>query len=300
MTFNLKIDIPRKFWITILCLFFIITVPFNQASSEDCPSSKAFLETIQSVLKRDVEVRGIRPAAFNGLCEIHVRISGRDNILYTNPGSEYLFFGNLIESKTGKNLTRNALEQYTRLTPDALKRLYSLTAFTIGKGPVELFYATDPQCPYCKKGEKILKKLADADEIKVNFVLYPLSFHKGAKEQCISIICDRKGLHGLETEYQSENQCSEGKNKVEATIEFMKEKGITGTPAYIFTNGIIHSGLLRESNLRERLGLPPPKPENEINPHETDDKKAEGTSEKKKENNETEKGSEKKSKTLIE
>jgi thiol:disulfide interchange protein DsbC len=102
--------------------------------------------------------------------------------------------------------------------------------------------------------------LAEAGEIETHFILYPLSFHKNAKEQCISIICDKKGIQGLESEYQSENQCASGKNKVEATILFMKEKGITGTPGYIFTDGIIHTGLLREPNLRERLGLPPPKP----------------------------------------
>jgi len=227
---------------------------------DGCPSEKDLLEKIQPIVKREVEIRGIRPTAYNGLCEIHVRINGRDNILYTNPDNEFFVFGHLIESNTGENLTRQALEQYTKLSPNEVKNLKSYTAFSIGKGPVDVYYVTDPQCPYCKKGEAILKKLAESGEIRAHFLLYPLSFHENAKEQCISIICDKKGVEGLESEYQSENQCVPGKNKVEATILFMKEKGITGTPGYIFTDGIIHTGLLREPNLRERLGLPPPKP----------------------------------------
>jgi thiol:disulfide interchange protein DsbC len=267
-------------------MFLVFFLVVSQVMCDECPSKKDLLERIQPIVKRDVEIRGIRSTAYKGLCEIHVRISGRDNIMYTNPENEFFVFGHLIESKTGENLTREALEKYTKLSPKEVQKLKSYTAFSIGKGPVEVFYVTDPQCPYCKKGEAILKKLAENKEIRTHFILYPLSFHKNAKEQCISIICDNKGVEGLESEYQSENQCETGKNKIEATILFMKEKGITGTPGYIFTDGIIHTGLLREPNLRERLGLPPPipaeeKPESVKNPP-IKDKKAENTNHPKK------------------
>jgi len=250
----------QKHWKTILSTLVAFLLISGQVMCDNCPLEKDLLEKIQPIVKREVEIRGIRPTAYQNLCEIHVRISGRDNIVYTNQNTEFFVFGHLLEGKSGENLTRKALEEYTKLSPQEVKKLKSYTAFSIGKGPVEVFYVTDPQCPYCKKGEAILKKLSEAGEIKTHVILYPLSFHKNAKEQCISIICDNKGLEGLESEYQSENQCASGKNKVETTILFMKEKGITGTPGYIFTNGIIHTGLLREPNLRDRLNLPPPKP----------------------------------------
>lgn len=257
---NIIVELIKKHWAAKFVFLMASFIIVSCAVSDECPSKKDLLETIQPIVKREVEIRGIRPTAFQNLCEIHIRISGRDNIIYTNSKNEFFIFGHLIESKTGDNLTKNALEEYTKLSPKEIKKLKSYAAFSIGKGPVEVYYVTDPQCPYCKKGEAILKELSEAGEIRTHFILYPLSFHKNAKEQCISIICDNKGLEGLESEYQSENQCEAGKNKVEATILFMKEKGITGTPGYIFTDGIIHTGLLREPNLRSRLGLPPPKP----------------------------------------
>jgi thiol:disulfide interchange protein DsbC len=257
---TLKTGLSKKFWMSILSLLLFVIIFASQAICDSCPLKKDLLEKIQPIVKRDLEIRGIRPTDYKGLCEIHIRISGRDNIIYTNQNIEFFIFGHLIESNTGDNLTRESLEKYTKLSPKEVKTLKSYTAFSIGKGPVEVFYVTDPQCPYCKKGEAILKEMAETGEIKTHFILYPLAFHKNAKEQCISIICDKKGIEGLESEYQSENQCTQGKNKVEATILFMKEKGITGTPGYIFTDGIIHTGLLREPDLRERLGLPPPKP----------------------------------------
>jgi len=262
-TFFKKFDLSQFKVASVCCLLFIFYC-VDQSLCEECPTADQLQQSIHSIMKRDVEIKGIRKTPYKGLCEIHVRISGRDNILYTNPENQFFVFGHLIESKSGKNLTRKALEEYTRLSPKDVQKLKSYTAFSIGNGKIELFYVTDPQCPYCKKGEKILKKMADDGEITVHFILYPLSFHKGAKEQCISIICDKKGLEGLESEYLSENQCSQGKNKVEATNLFMKEKGITGTPGYIFTDGIIHTGLLHEPNLRDRLNLPPPKKDKEL------------------------------------
>jgi len=258
-----NISFYQKRMIAFCCVLTTCILLACQAMCDSCPSEKDLLERIQPIVKRDIEIRGIRPTAYKGLCEIHVRIGGRDNIMYTNSDNEFFVFGQLIESKTGENLTREALEKYTKLSPNEIKKLKSYTAFSIGKGPVEVYYVTDPQCPYCKKGEEILKQLAEAGEIQTHFILYPLSFHKNAKEQCISIVCDKKGIEGLEAEYQSENQCTKGKNLIETTILYMKEKGITGTPGYIFTDGIIHTGLLREPDLRERLGLPPPKPEQE-------------------------------------
>ncbi|MBF0450657.1 MAG: thioredoxin fold domain-containing protein [Candidatus Magnetomorum sp.] len=262
-----------NFWTALFCFFVVTISGINQAACENCPSSDQLQQSVQSIMKRDVEIKGIRSTPYKGLCEIHVRISGRDNLLYTNSENEFLMFGNLIESKSGANLTKKALEEYTRLSPKEVQKLRSYIAFSIGKSKVELFYVTDPQCPYCKKGEQILKKMAEDGEITVHFILYPLSFHKGAKEQCISIICDNKGLEGLESEYQSENQCAQGKNKVEATNLFMTEKGITGTPGYIFTDGIIHTGLLHEPMLRDRLGLPPPKEEEIPEPPKKTEKK---------------------------
>jgi thiol:disulfide interchange protein DsbC len=97
--------------------------------------------------------------------------------------------------------------------------------------------------------------MAEIEELQLKVLLFPLSFHTGAKEQCISAICDNKGLEGLHSGYKSENQCQEGKNKVENTLRFLKQKGMSGVPTYIFTDGKYHSGVLKEQDIKKRLGL---------------------------------------------
>ncbi len=250
---------PSRFWIGILCFLSIVIFKPDKALCETCPSKDQVHKTIQSVMKRDVQVISIGTTPYKGICEVYARAGGRDNVFYTDSENKFFMFGHLVESATGKSLTKKALEEYTKLSSKDMQRLKSYTAFTIGKAGVEFFYITDPQCPYCKQGEKILKKMADNGEITVHFVLYPLDFHKGAKEECISVICDNKGLEGLTSGYKSDNQCDEGKNKIEATILFMKEKGIAGTPGYIFKDGIIKKGLIKEPDLRRHLGLSPSK-----------------------------------------
>ena len=105
--------------------------------------------------------------------------------------------------------------------------------------------------------------MADQKKVQVRFLLLPLEFHKGAKEQCISVICDKKGLEDFEKGYRSENQYEEGRMLVASTVDFLKKKGIRSTPTYIFSNGRIHSGLLRGDDLERWLEMEAPKQKTE-------------------------------------
>jgi len=87
-------------------------------------------------------------------------------------------------------------------------------------------------------------------------LLFPLAMHKGAREQCIAVVCDKKGFDDLENGYKSDNQCASGAKLVDETIALLSGKGITGTPTYLFSDGRFQSGVLEADALRQRLGLP--------------------------------------------
>jgi thiol:disulfide interchange protein DsbC len=90
----------------------------------------------------------------------------------------------------------------------------------------------------------------------VKVLLFPLPMHEGAKEQCVAVVCDKKGFDDLENGYRSDNQCAEGVKLVDETIAFLQAKGIGSTPSYIFPDGRSQAGVLEEPVLRQRLGLP--------------------------------------------
>ncbi|SFM66096.1 DsbC family protein [Thermodesulforhabdus norvegica] len=222
----------------------MITLVVMAGAAGECPNAQVVHDGILKVFGRDFEVKDVIPSPISGICEAHVMVGGRYNILYVDSTGTYFFAGNLIEIATKKNLTQETLQSLNKLTAEDVKKLKELVAFTIGKKGPELFFVTDPQCPYCKKGLPIIKKLASEGKLQAHVLLFPLSFHKGAKEQSISIVCDKKGLEGLEAQYESENQCDKGKKLVEETVAFLQSKGVRGTPSYIFPNGNLHVGLI--------------------------------------------------------
>jgi thiol:disulfide interchange protein DsbC len=88
--------------------------------------------------------------------------------------------------------------------------------------------------------------------------MFPLPMHKGAREQCVAVVCDKKGFEDLDNGYTSDNQCADGARLVDETIALLSSKGITGTPTYLFPDGRFQSGVLEPDALRQRLGLPMP------------------------------------------
>ena len=86
-------------------------------------------------------------------------------------------------------------------------------------------------------------------------LLFPLQMHKGAREQCIASVCDKKSFEELENGYTSDNQCAAGAKLVDDTVALLSAKGITGTPTYLFGDGRYQSGVLEGDALRQRLGL---------------------------------------------
>ncbi len=223
----------------------------NSFGASDCPTIQQVQEGIKKVFDKNFEVKNVKPTKeLPGICEAHVIVQDRYNILYIDQTGKYFIAGNIIEVDTGKNLTQEASQELNKFTEGDLNKLKSLVAFTVGKKGPEVFFVTDPQCPYCKKALPIVKKLAEENKIKLQVVLFPLSIHPGAYEQSVSIVCDKKGLQELESGYKSSNQCEEGKKKISEASTFLQAKGIRGTPSYIFSNGKVNVGLIdSEENL---------------------------------------------------
>lgn len=230
-------------------------VSFSAPAYAQCPPQKQVEDLIAKFEAPDKRLITLRPTDYSGLCEAHVNLNGKTHIFYTGSSGDYFLMGQLYDSASGRNVTRETIEAITFFSPEEMNRLAELSAFSIGQQGKVLFYVTDPQCPFCKKGAEVLQRMASAGEIQVHFLLFPLDSHKGAREQSVSTICDNKSLHEFESGYRSDNLCGEGARKVDATRELLSQKGVNGTPTYIFPDRRFHSGLLEEAELRRRLGL---------------------------------------------
>jgi len=116
------------------------------AAFAQCPTADNVGKMILEVFKRPgIEVKSVTPAALKGLCEVQVAFQGRPNVLYTDTAGAYFVTGHLIEGKTGKDLTEEALSALNSLSPEEMKKVDALVAMTVGASGKPVYFVTDPQ-----------------------------------------------------------------------------------------------------------------------------------------------------------
>ncbi len=181
-----------------------------------------------------------------------------------------------IKKWVGTQTKKNQVEIYLK------KPIRPVFDVKIGDAPfmgkadakVEVIEFSDFQCPFCKKGEEIMKGLRKkyGDKIKIAFKQFPLPFHNHAKMAAEASLC-AKDVGGNEKfwslhDVMFENQAKLDKNslldaafklgldkklfetcltsgkftaKVEADMEEGKKVGVKSTPTF-FINGKIING----------------------------------------------------------
>lgn len=223
-------------------------------SFAQCPSKDVVQKAVEVAFKQnDVKVMNVTQGVVPGLCDVEVEQKGQKRMVYTDSTGQYLIAGQVFKASDGTNITQEAVSNLNRLSVMEIAQLDKIVAFTDGNKGKVVYLVTDPQCPYCQKAEAVLSEMVKKGEVQVKYILMPLPFHKGAKEESISILCDKKGIEGLKSRYRSENQCAEGIKKIDDGIAFLQQKGITATPTYIFTDGRFQSGVLDENQLKQKL-----------------------------------------------
>ncbi len=220
-----------------------------------CPTKEGLERTLRSLNPRgEIRVLEVSPLKdIKGLCEVVVSHARGKGVLYTDESGRFLILGRIIDLKRRVNVTEERLTEVNKISKEKIAKLREFVAFTAGKGP-EVFFITDPDCPFCKRAEKILWELILENKVKVNVVFFPLeALHPQAKAKAISMICEKKGFEDLLTGYSGNKTCTEGVEKVEKGMKFIKELGLKGTPTYIFPSGKMYSGVLSKERLLELL-----------------------------------------------
>jgi len=245
-------------WAVVMLLFTFLSA--GLALGAKCPSAPEIEKALKKTFPRarNLKVEKVSPSKeLAGFCEAVISSGGPfKNIIYVDHQGKYALLGQLLNLKTGENLTRQKIMALSRLKPEQVKKLDELVAFTVGKGPKTAYLITDPDCPFCKKLESTLDEFLKEGKLTLKVVLFPLErLHPKAKEKCVAIICDRKGWEELRSGYTSTNQCEEGQKKIEAAQKYLSSLGIRGTPALVLPDGRIIRGALPKERLAKMLGL---------------------------------------------
>ena len=191
----------------------------------------------------------IRRTPMAGLFEL--RVDGTE-IYYTDASGSYLIQGQLIDTKSQRNLTDERVQKITAID---FKTLPLKDAITIvrGNGERKLAVFEDPNCGYCKRFER---ELAKADNITVYLFLYPI-LGKDSVEKSKSIWCAKEpGKSWLDWMVRDQSPASSTCDTaaLKRNTEFGQKMKITGTPTLVFTDGTRVPGAIELAQIEKMLG----------------------------------------------
>ncbi len=251
-------------------IFSFCTLAFVTGAFAKCPSpeqvKKALINWRPELKKSAADLQKgsleVKPFPVPGMCQVILK-KGRRFTFYVSEDARYIFLGHIIDAKKGIDFTRiaNAKFMAQTISKEQMKKLDKLVDFTYGNGRRVVYFITDPYCPFCKKAEKLVYRIAKKRKFKFKVILYPLEvIHPGATKVSVSLLCDGKGYEGLmeviRGEYKASNECQAGKKKIEENEKFIRDTlKVIGVPAFVFPTkdgkGRLIMGLLSRNELKE-------------------------------------------------
>jgi thiol:disulfide interchange protein DsbC len=200
-----------------------------------------------------MRVDGVQAAPMPGLFEVRFQTPDGPQILYTDPQATFFIDGNLIEAKTGRNLTEERLQKLSAIEFSALP-IDQAVKIQRGSGKRVLAMFTDPYCPYCRRLEQALLQI---DDITVYVFMYPVIRPQNA-DHSRAVWCspDRAKawleLAAAETPKvpAASPNCA---NPVDKVLELGRSLRINGTPTLFFANGERAGGGMPLAQLRAKL-----------------------------------------------
>jgi thiol:disulfide interchange protein DsbC len=115
-------------------------------------------------------VEDVRPAAVPGFFEVQFQSRSGPQILYTDAEANYIFQGNLYDTRSRRDLTEERLNKLMAIDFAALP-LDLAVKVQRGNGRRVLAMFSDPYCPACRQFEQTL---AQVDDITVYYFMYPV------------------------------------------------------------------------------------------------------------------------------
>jgi len=231
----------RRALFSLLCLSCSMTA---LAQGQEALIRKNLQERIPQFPKIDE----ITKAPMPGLYEI--RVDGTE-IYYTDAEGNFLIQGQLIDTRSRRNLTE---ERIDKLTAIDFQSLPLKDAFTIvrGNGKRKLAVFEDPNCGYCKRFERDLQKI---DNVTIHVFLYPI-LGPDSITKSRNIWCAKdKGKTWVD--WMVREQVPVMANCDTAALarntEFGRKYKLNGTPTLIFANGARVPGAIAAAEVEKHL-----------------------------------------------
>jgi len=225
----------RKMWI---CAVAAAITTFSMAASAD-------EQTIRRALGSRIpsaQILSIQKLPYAGLYEVAVRRGDDTAIYYSDALGQVMIIGNLIETRTDRNLTEERIRRLSAIDWNKLPFQWAITMRrSDGRRQIAIF--SDPNCPFCQKFEK---DLAGVDDVTIHIfpwaVIKPESVHQAKSVWCST---DRaKAWNDLMFKRVEPSAPTDCENPIEELVALGKRLGARRTPTWFLPNGEKYEGAL--------------------------------------------------------
>jgi len=210
------------------------------------PAVQAIQARLTQRLKGFPKIDEISPTGMPGLYEVR---AGHE-LYYSDAQGNFLLQGELIDTRSTRNLTRERIDKLTAVDFRQLP-LKDALVWKTGTGHRRIAVFADPNCPYCKKLETELQALKD---VTVYTFLYPiLAPDSTTKSQ--AIWCSQDGMQTwrdwmLKGVAPSNGACA---TPMDRNLAFGRAHAIDGVPAVFFEDGSRSPGFIDAAQIEAKL-----------------------------------------------
>lgn len=165
-----------------------------------------------------------------------IELRSGNEIIYTDPKGDFIIRGEIVETRTKRNLTEERMDEINQIDFASLP-LKDAVVWKNGNGKRRMVVFADPNCGYCKQLEKSLQQIKDVTVY--TFVVAILGEDSKVKANNIWCLKDRTQawrdwmLSGAEPA-KAFGMCATPIQRNGALAQRLR---LTGTPAMVFEDG---------------------------------------------------------------
>ena len=230
----------------------LIVLPFLLVLAVTASADEATVRRmIQDKLRGGGRIESVQKAPFGDLYEVVIRSDEGLLVYYADGDAKVIIVGQMIEAKSGRNLTEERQRKLTAVKWESLPLQWAISTVR-GSGRRKIAVLSDPNCPYCKRLEEDLAKL---DDITVHILPYAV-VKPDSVRQAKAVWCSKdrvKAWNDLmfrRIEPQAAPDCD---TPIEKLAEFGRRMGASSTPTWFLENGERYSGALPLEDVRKVL-----------------------------------------------
>ncbi len=223
--------------------------PAPVAAASETAVEAEVKKLIEPRLGEGAKAESVRQTPYSGLFE--VRTGG--DIIYTDRKAEFIFVGNVLNSRTYENYTRARIDEINKIKFADLP-LDAAMKVVKGDGKRVMAIFEDPNCGYCKRFRQ--GALKEIDNVTIYTFMYNILSEDSANKSK-NIWCAPDRIKAWD-DWMIENKqppaasanCTSPNEKV---AELGRKLRITGTPTIFFADGSRLPGAVDTATLEKKF-----------------------------------------------